>query len=135
MRPKERLGEALNKKYRLIYIAPERFYNQSFFKTVQQLPISLVAVDEAHCISQWGHDFFDLAICNKKFITALGRPPIMALTATATPEVREDIIKQLDLHQPQEIITGFARPNLSFEVISTADVKKGNRSRDYSKTA
>jgi len=121
---KERLGEALNKKYRLIYIAPERFYNQSFFKTVQQLPISLVAVDEAHCISQWGHDFRPSYLQLKKFITALGRPPIMALTATATPEVREDIIKQLDLHQPQEIITGFARPNLSFEVISTADSQK-----------
>jgi len=120
----ERLQGALNKKYRLIYIAPERFYNQSFFKAAQQLPISLIAVDEAHCISQWGHDFRPSYLQLKKFIAALGRPPIMALTATATPEVREDIIKQLDLHQPQEIITGFARPNLNFEVISTADSQK-----------
>ena len=120
----ERLKEALNKKYRLLYIAPERFYNQSFFKAVQQLPISLIAVDEAHCISQWGHDFRPSYLQLKKFITALGRPPIMALTATATPEVREDIVKQLNLQQPREIITGFARPNLSFEVISTADSQK-----------
>lgn len=121
-----RLQQAVNGEFRLIYIAPERFYNSSFNKIIKRLSIDLIAIDEAHCISQWGHDFRPSYLQLKKFITDLGRPPIMALTATATPEVRQDIIKQLDMRQSQEIITGFARPNLNFKVLSTVDSHKKN---------
>ncbi len=116
-----RLQQALAGAYRLIYIAPERFHSQSFQKIIRQLTVSLVAVDEAHCISQWGHDFRPSYLQLRQFIKSLGRPPILALTATATPEVRQDIAKQLDMTKPQEIITGFGRPNLHFGIISTAD--------------
>lgn len=122
----QRLNQALNNTYRLLYIAPERFHSQQFQKIIKQLPVSLVAVDEAHCISQWGHDFRPSYLHLRHFIASLGRPPVLALTATATPEVRSDIIKQLAMEQPQEIITGFARPNLHFGVISTADGHKKN---------
>jgi ATP-dependent DNA helicase RecQ len=116
-----RLQQALAGAYRLIYVAPERFHSQSFQKIIRQLTVSLVAVDEAHCISQWGHDFRPSYLQLRQFIKSLGRPPILALTATATPEVRQDIVKQLDMAKPQEIITGFGRPNLHFGIISTAD--------------
>lgn len=116
-----RLDQAAAGAYRLIYIAPERFHSQAFQKTINQLTVSLVAVDEAHCISQWGHDFRPSYLQLQQFINNLGRPPILALTATATPEVRQDISKQLAMSQPQEIITGFGRPNLHFGIISTVD--------------
>jgi len=119
-----RLDQILNNAYRLLYIAPERFHSQQFQNIIQQLKVSLVAVDEAHCISQWGHDFRPSYLQIEKFINSLGRPPILALTATATPEVRLDIIKQLSLRQSPEIITGFGRPNLNFAVVSTADSQK-----------
>lgn len=121
-----RLQQAIAGGYRLIYIAPERFYSQQFQKTIKQIPVSLVAVDEAHCISQWGHDFRPSYLHLKQFITSLGRPPVLALTATATPEVRQDIVKQLDMKNPVELITGFARENLHFGIISTPDGNKKN---------
>jgi len=111
-------------KYKLLYVAPERFYSAEFMTALRQIKVSLFAVDEAHCISQWGHDFRPSYIKLKNAIELLGKPTVAAFTATATLEVREDIIKQLGLVNPAMVITGFARPNLQFGVINTQDSRK-----------
>ena len=105
-------------KYRLLYIAPERLVSRSLLRVVQEIPITLVAVDEAHCISQWGQDFRPSYLKIPEFIRSFGkRPPICALTATATPKVRSDIISMLDLRDPVDVMTGFDRKNLYFSVL------------------
>ncbi len=113
--------EALRKiaegSYKLIYASPERLRTPSFLKALKQKPISLVAVDEAHCISVWGHDFRPDYLKIGQALDWLGRPQTIALTATATDRVREDIVFQLKLRAPQLFITGFDRKNLFFEVI------------------
>lgn len=119
-----RLDAVKNGTYKLLYIAPERFYSPEFMATLKEIKISLVAIDEAHCISQWGHDFRPSYLRVKDAIKELGSPIVIALTATATPEVKEDIIKQLDLINPEVIITGFARPNLQFAAIQASDSTK-----------
>jgi len=119
-----RLAEVKSGNYKLLYIAPERFYSQEFINTLDGIKVSLFAIDEAHCISQWGHDFRPSYIRLRNAIERVGNPPVIALTATATPEVREDIIKQLNLVNPELVITGFARPNLQFGVIHANEGKK-----------
>ncbi len=108
-------------RYKLVYVAPERLRNRAFTRALAATRIGLVAVDEAHCISQWGHDFRPDYLHLRAAIEAIGRPPIVALTATATPEVQNDIIAQLDLRDAARIVTGFNRPNLTFEVRATDD--------------
>src|SRR5918912_1708821 len=105
--------------YKLVYVAPERFRSAHFVETLRSVDISLFAVDEAHCISQWGHDFRPDYLRLKAAIAATGRPQVAALTATATPYVRADIIEQLGLVEPRAFVSGFDRPNLSINVVHT----------------
>src|SRR5918999_256744 len=105
--------------YKLVYVAPERFRSAHFVETLRSIDISLFAVDEAHCISQWGHDFRPDYLRLRASIEEIGRPQIAALTATATPYVRSDIIEQLHLREPRAFVSGFDRPNLSINVIHT----------------
>jgi len=110
--------------YKIVYIAPERFYNQIFVTELKDIKVSLFAIDEAHCISQWGHDFRPSYLRLKEAIKLVGSPPVVALTATATPEVRDDIVKQLNLTEAELVITGFARPNLQLAVVPSANGQK-----------
>jgi ATP-dependent DNA helicase RecQ len=112
----QRLSQAREGQFKLIYVAPERFRNPSFMQGIQTCTVSLIAVDEAHCVSEWGHDFRPDYLRLKAVISTLKHPPVAALTATATPEVRRDIIEQLGLNQPLTLVTGFDRPNLHFQV-------------------
>ena len=105
-------------KYKIIYVAPERLESEGFLDAVMQMEISMVAVDEAHCISQWGQDFRPSYLRIVEFIKLLPRRPVIAaFTATATERVREDVRRILGLRNPVEVVTGFDRPNLYFEVL------------------
>ncbi|MBU0678169.1 MAG: ATP-dependent DNA helicase [Verrucomicrobia bacterium] len=126
---RERLQGMSNGKYKLVYVAPERFRMTSFMDALRAIPISLVAIDEAHCISQWGHDFRPDYLHLRSVLKTLSIPRIMALTATATPEVRADIVKQLGLGEgergaPEILVHGFERPNLHLAVSQTASHKQ-----------
>ena len=105
----------------ILYLTPERFKDRAFFEHLLSRPISLFVVDEAHCVSQWGHDFRPDYLSLGGIAKRLGRPPILALTATATAHVQADIVRQLGMTDPHVTITGFARPNLRFEVIRTVN--------------
>ncbi len=111
------LSRARAGRYKIIYVAPERLETEAFQAFAQEADISLVAVDEAHCISQWGQDFRPSYLKIPAFVAGLRRrPPVGAFTATATPEVREDIQRLLELDAPLPVTTGFDRENLYFEV-------------------
>ncbi|MFL5595209.1 MAG: RecQ family ATP-dependent DNA helicase [Gemmatimonadaceae bacterium] len=113
----DRLARVDRGEIKLLYVAPERF---DFGRTAERLRragVSLLAIDEAHCISQWGHDFRPSYLRVKKVHEALGSPTTIALTATATPDVRRDIARELALKDPETIITGFDRPNLTYYVV------------------
>ena len=114
----ERLARLARGEYKIVYVAPERLRNADLLRALAsaQTRVALLAVDEAHCISQWGHDFRPDYMHVREFIPKIGKPPVFALTATATPEVQDDILKQLGLANAQRIVTGFNRPNLSFAV-------------------
>ncbi len=101
---------------KLVYVAPERFRSQSFLNALPRDAISLFAIDEAHCLSQWGHDFRPDYMRLGEARKAIGSPPCIALTATATPDVQRDIIDVLEMNEPSEFVAGFARDNLSFKV-------------------
>ena len=121
----EALEEIENDECKIIYIAPERLDSMEFVNIIRGKNISQVAIDEAHCVSQWGHDF---RVSYKKipyFINRLDKRPIVtAFTATASNEVREDIINILDLHNPAVYITGFDRENLSINIVKSSSKNK-----------
>jgi ATP-dependent DNA helicase RecQ len=111
-----RLQQMAAGKFDLVYIAPERIRNPQFLEHVRQFHVQLLAVDEAHCISEWGHDFRPDYARLGRLREQLGQPQTIALTATATAAVRQDVIEHLRLKEPKIFISGFARPNLRFEV-------------------
>jgi ATP-dependent DNA helicase RecQ len=118
-------------EYRIVYIAPERFRSRSFLHALGQVTIALFAIDEAHCMSQWGHDFRPDYFRLGKVLDELGRPQVAAFTATATPEVRTDIVERLGLQTPKIFVAGFARPNLRFIVTETeGEFQKYERLRE-----
>ena len=111
------LNDIENGCFKLVYVAPERLSTEGFRAVCEKLPISLIAVDEAHCVSQWGQDFRPEYRKISEFVSALPkRPALGAFTATATKAVRRDISELLDLHDPVSVTTGFDRPNLYFGV-------------------
>lgn len=115
---------ARNGQYKIIYVAPERLETESFMDFAYHTDISMITVDEAHCISQWGQDFRPSYLKIIQFIKNLPRRPIIsAFTATATKEVREDIVCTLGLINPNQVVTGFDRPNLYFEVMHVSHNK------------
>ncbi len=124
----DRLARVDRGEIKLLYVAPERF---DFGRTAERLRkagVSLLAIDEAHCISQWGHDFRPSYLRVKTVHQALGSPTTITLTATATPEVRRDIVRELALRNPETIITGFDRPNLTYYVVPAKnDAEKEKR--------
>lgn len=107
-------------QYKLIYVAPERFRSSRFLSALESINVALFAVDEAHCVSTWGHDFRPDYLKLKNVIPTLGSScHTLALTATATPYVRADIIEQLGLSRPETFVSGFDRPNLTIDVVHT----------------
>src|SRR6185503_13040216 len=112
----ENLEEIKEEKSDFVFITPERFVTQEFLAELRKQTINFVVIDEAHCISEWGHDFRPAYLSLGSAVKSLGSPPVLALTATATPEVTADIEKQLDIGKLRVIRTGIHRPNLDFEV-------------------
>ena len=116
------LRRAAQGQYRIIYVAPERLTTPDMAILAEQVPVSLLAVDEAHCVSQWGQDFRPSYLDVARFVESLPvRPPVGAFTATATARVREDIARLLALRDPVRVTTGFDRANLFFDVVEPKD--------------
>ncbi len=131
---KDRLRRLAAGEFKLIYIAPERFRSRAFLEALGKATIALFAIDEAHCISQWGHDFRPDYFRLNESIEKLGRPQVAAFTATATPEVRKDIIERLGLEEPRIFVSGFARPNLRLLVTHAEnDGRKFDRLRELTR--
>ncbi|MBK7126740.1 MAG: RecQ family ATP-dependent DNA helicase [Dehalococcoidia bacterium] len=121
---REVLAAAGSGELRLLYVAPERFGAAGFMAALRSLPVALLAIDEAHCISQWGHDFRPSYRELGAVRDRIGSPPVVALTATADPRVRDDIVQRLGLHDPAIHVAGFDRPNLRFEVVKVSSLKE-----------
>jgi ATP-dependent DNA helicase RecQ len=113
----ETLQRAVEGDLRLLYVAPERFASPAFAEAIGQARVGLFVVDEAHCVSQWGHDFRPDYFALADAADAVGARATMALTATATPQVAKDIVRRLRLGDPAHVTTGFDRPNLTFAVV------------------
>ncbi len=112
MHARERIGSG---NVRIVYTTPEKLEDDTFLRLLQSIRVPLFVVDEAHCISQWGHDFRPAYLALGGVIAKLGHPTVLALTATATPSVREDILHQLGIDSVKPIVRGFDRPNLIYE--------------------
>ena len=118
-----------NGRCKFLYVSPERLSNTTFLSQLSHINISMIVVDEAHCISQWGQDFRPSYLEIEDFLVKLPKRPIVsAFTATATERVKNDIIKSLSLENPVTMVTGFDRPNLFFSVVA----RKGGRETDNS---
>lgn len=123
---RERIIAASNGEYKILYIAPERLESEKFLEILKNVPVSLLAIDEAHCVSQWGHDFRPSYRAIAPFISNLDKRPIIAAyTATATENVRNDVVNLLTLRNPNVYVSGFDRQNLAFNVI------RGARKSEY----
>ena len=120
----KRLSEIRRGIYKLLYVAPERFRSQAFMDAIAAVKIRLFAIDEAHCISHWGHDFRPDYLRLNEAAERLGRPQVIALTATATTKVRADISEQLGLASPRFLVAGFDRPNLALRVVHVSTEKE-----------
>lgn len=119
------LRNMVNGQYKIVYVAPERLLTESFLAAARAVEISMISVDEAHCISQWGQDFRPSYLRISDFVNELEKRPVLgAFTATATREVREDILALLDLRDPVQVTTGFDRKNLKFIVRQPANKLK-----------
>ncbi|MCC6510597.1 MAG: RecQ family ATP-dependent DNA helicase, partial [Pirellulaceae bacterium] len=130
----QRLQDVASGKYKLVYVAPERLRSNRFLDAIRATPIQLLAIDEAHCISQWGHDFRPDYARLGRFREWLGDVQTVALTATATPRVREDIVQVLRLRRPKQFMSGFARPNLDLGVVQRqTDREKDEQLEQYLK--
>lgn len=114
-------------RLRILYLAPERMQHEWFMRLLKSVWVSLLVVDEAHCISQWGHDFRPDYLKVGRLRQEIGDPPCLALTATATPRVQADICERLALNVPFRLITGFRRPNLAFSVLPCASREEKHR--------
>jgi len=128
------LERVRQRRVRLLYVSPERFASAPFVELLAATPLARFVVDEAHCVSQWGHDFrpdyrrlADAAAACRREDGQPGRPPMMAFTATATPEVRDDIVALLGLRDPQVFVSGFDRPNIVPRVIAVDDEDEKHR--------
>lgn len=122
----ERFDRVRRRECKLLYLAPERLENENLLTLISQVDISFLAVDEAHCVSQWGHDFRPSYLQIGPFVQALSkRPTVGAFTATATEEVKQDIVLRLGLQNPHILVTGFDRPNLNFAVL------RGENKREF----
>jgi ATP-dependent DNA helicase RecQ len=131
---RQRIEAFANSQYDLVYVAPERLRSVSFLDAVRQSHVQLMAIDEAHCISQWGHDFRPDYARIGRFRKRIGNPQTIALTATATVTVRQDIVSVLDLSNPSVFVSGFARDNLNLCVESpTSNSAKDERLVEYLK--
>jgi ATP-dependent DNA helicase RecQ len=108
-------------EHELIYVTPERLENAEYLDLLKRCGVSLLVIDEAHCVSQWGHDFRPAYLAIRDVRRQLGNPPVLALTATATPDVIDDITSQLQLREPRVINTGIERPNLAYAVHPTVN--------------
>ncbi|HEU0301260.1 MAG TPA: RecQ family ATP-dependent DNA helicase [Longimicrobium sp.] len=122
-----RMDAARSGEIKLLYVAPERFDADGFRRRLADIPVSLLAVDEAHCVSEWGHDFRPSYLRLREVRKLLGGPPVAALTATATPEVRADIVRQLGLREPAVLVTGFDRRNLVWHVLQAKNDSEKDR--------
>ena len=121
-----RIEQASRGKYKLLYVAPERLELESFRSLLESLQVSFLAIDEAHCVSQWGHDFRPSYLHLGPFLQSLPQKPLIgAFTATATEEVQSDIIRLLGLREPGIFVTGFDRPNLTFSTF------RGENKKDF----
>jgi ATP-dependent DNA helicase RecQ len=116
---RRRLEQMIAGEFDIVYVAPERFRNDGFRRALAQVSVGLLAVDEAHCISHWGHDFRPDYLSLDEVRAELDSPPTIALTATATSVVQKDILEQLDIPEARVVVSGFERPNLFYQVVET----------------
>ena len=108
---------------KMLYVAPERLRSLEFVLALRRAGVGLFVVDEAHCISEWGHNFRPDYLFLPRAVRDLGNPPVLALTATATPRVRKDILRSLKMRSPEVVVTSFNRPNLTYRVLPAKEKK------------